>query len=107
MGLMDRLREAEEQGKEAARNAYERARDLGEDVQRRLRQKMRIYPAVSAARMAAGRTEDFLEGTPTIRIPCPWRHLAPYRDVLPTAPDRPKRSLVHACPRPLGRCPGN
>jgi hypothetical protein len=49
MGLMDRLREAEEQGKEAARNAYERARDLGEDVQRRLRQKMRIYPADRAA----------------------------------------------------------
>lgn len=44
MGLMDRLREAEEQGKEAARNAYEHARDFGEDVQRRLRQKMRIYP---------------------------------------------------------------
>ena len=44
MGLMDRLREAEEQGREAARSAFERARDLGEDVQRRLRQKMRIYP---------------------------------------------------------------
>lgn len=49
MGLMDRLREAEEQGKAAARNAYERARDLGEDVQRRLRQKMRVYPADRAA----------------------------------------------------------
>jgi hypothetical protein len=44
MGLMDRLREAEEQGREAARHAYERARELGEDAQRRLRQKMRIYP---------------------------------------------------------------
>ena len=45
MGLMDRLREAEEQGKEAARSAYERARDFGGDVQRRLRQRMRIYPS--------------------------------------------------------------
>lgn len=45
MGLMERLREAEEQGKEAARSVYDRARDFGEDVQRRLRKKMRIYPA--------------------------------------------------------------
>ena len=49
MGLMDRLREAEEHGKEVARNAYEQARDFGEDVQRRLRQKMRIYPPDRAA----------------------------------------------------------
>ena len=44
MGLMDRLREAEEQGKKAARHAYERALEMGEDAQRRIRQKMRIYP---------------------------------------------------------------
>ena len=44
MGLMDKLRKAEEQGKRAARNAFERAKDLGEDAERRIRQKMRIYP---------------------------------------------------------------
>jgi hypothetical protein len=44
MGLMDRLRKAEEQGKEAARHAIDRAREVREDAQRRIRQKMRIYP---------------------------------------------------------------
>jgi len=44
MGLMDRLRKAEEQGKDAARHAMERAREVREDAQRRIRQKMRIYP---------------------------------------------------------------
>ena len=47
MGLMDRLREAEEQGKKAARHAYERALEMGEDAQRRIRQKMRIYPPIA------------------------------------------------------------
>jgi hypothetical protein len=46
---MDRLREAEEQGKKAARRAYERALEVGEDAQRRIRQKMRIYPPSVAA----------------------------------------------------------
>jgi len=45
MGLMEKLRKAEEQGKEAARHAFERAREIGEDAERRLRQKMRIYPS--------------------------------------------------------------
>ena len=49
MGLMDRLREAEQQGKKAARHAYERALEMGEDAQRRIRQKMRIYPSIAAA----------------------------------------------------------
>lgn len=44
MGLIEKLRKAEEQGKQAARNAFERARELGEDAERRIRQKMRIYP---------------------------------------------------------------
>ena len=44
MGLMEKLRKAEEQGKEAARHAFERAREIGEDAERRLRQKMRVYP---------------------------------------------------------------
>ena len=45
MGLMEKLRKAEEQGKEAARHAFERAREIGEDAERRLRQKMRVYPS--------------------------------------------------------------
>ena len=44
MGLMDRLREAEQQGKNAARRAFDRAIDAGEDLERRMRQKMRVYP---------------------------------------------------------------
>jgi|RhiMetdeSRZDD1v2_1073273.scaffolds.fasta_scaffold68786_4 vacuolar-type H+-ATPase subunit H len=44
MGLIEKLRKAEEQGKEAARHAFERAREIGEDAERRLRQKMRVYP---------------------------------------------------------------
>jgi hypothetical protein len=44
MGLIERLRKAEEQGKQATRNALDRAKELGEDAERRIRQKMRIYP---------------------------------------------------------------
>lgn len=48
MGLIEKLRKAEEQGKQAARNAFERAKELGEDTERRIRQKMRIYPPCAA-----------------------------------------------------------
>jgi hypothetical protein len=44
MGLIDKLRKAEEQGKYAARQAFERAKHFSEDAERRIRQKMRIYP---------------------------------------------------------------
>jgi len=44
MGLMDKIRQAEELGREKARSAYGLARDLQEDMQRRIRQKMRVYP---------------------------------------------------------------
>lgn len=44
MGLMEKLRKAEEQGKYAARQAFERAKHFSEDTERRIRQKMRIYP---------------------------------------------------------------
>ena len=43
MGLIDSIRRAEEK----ARHAYERAADLSEDTQRRIRQKMRIYPRLA------------------------------------------------------------
>jgi hypothetical protein len=44
MGLIDKLRKAEEQGRSAARQAFERAKHFSEDTERRIRQKMRIYP---------------------------------------------------------------
>ena len=44
MGLIERLRKAEEQGKQATRDALQKAREFGEDAERRIRQKMRIYP---------------------------------------------------------------
>ena len=49
MGLMDKIRQAEEHGREKARSAYGFARDLQEDMQRRIRQKMRVYPRPGAA----------------------------------------------------------
>jgi hypothetical protein len=48
MGLIDKLRKAEEQGKYAARQAFERAKHFSEDAERRIRQKMRIYPPSAA-----------------------------------------------------------
>jgi len=56
MGLMDKIRQAEELGREKARSAYGMARDLQEDMQRRLRQKMRVYPrpgSIAASERAA------------------------------------------------------
>ena len=44
MGLMDRLRKAERQGRERARGAFEQAKERGADLERRLRQRMRVYP---------------------------------------------------------------
>jgi len=53
MGLMDSLRRAEEQGREAARRGLEKAREGWEDAERRIRRKMRIHP--SAFRKAKAR----------------------------------------------------
>jgi hypothetical protein len=60
MGLMERLRNAEQHGRTAAREALERARELGEDAQRRIRQRMRIYPHTQAA--AAGEAPSVSQG---------------------------------------------
>jgi hypothetical protein len=63
MGLMDSLRRAEEQGREAARRSLESAREHWEDAERRLRRKMRIHPRKSASRqaVAAGSTRTEAE----------------------------------------------
>ncbi|HTC92674.1 MAG TPA: hypothetical protein VK699_04370 [Terriglobales bacterium] len=44
MKLIDQLRNAKEQSKEAAHRVLERARRSGRSLERHLRQKMRIYP---------------------------------------------------------------
>ena len=51
MGLMDALRKAEQKGKELARRGVEAVRDTHEsadDLQRRVRQRMRVYPERNA-----------------------------------------------------------
>ncbi len=47
MGLLDSVRRAEEQGREAARRGLEREQ-LREERERRLRRRMRIHPSPSA-----------------------------------------------------------
>lgn len=52
MGLMDALRKAEQKGKELARRGVEAVRETQEsadDLQRRVRQRMRVYPERNAA----------------------------------------------------------
>ncbi len=44
MGLIDKLRKAEEQGRGAANRGLDRARETWEDAERRLRRKMRLHP---------------------------------------------------------------
>ena len=44
MRLVDNLRKAEEKGVMNIRRGMERARDEWSDVERRIRQRMRIYP---------------------------------------------------------------
>jgi hypothetical protein len=44
MGLIETLRKAEEQGRGAARRGLEKARDVMDDAERRLRRKMRLHP---------------------------------------------------------------
>ena len=49
MRLLDAFRRAEEQGREVARRGRERAGELLEDAERRIRRKMRIHPRRSSA----------------------------------------------------------
>jgi hypothetical protein len=44
MRLLDNLRHAERKGVNAVRRGMERARDEWGDVERRIRQRMRVYP---------------------------------------------------------------
>lgn len=44
MGVIDSLRKAEEQGRNVARRGLEKARGSWDDVEGRLRRKMRLHP---------------------------------------------------------------
>lgn len=54
MRLVDNLRKAEEKGVMSIRRGMERARDEWSDVERRIRQRMRIYPHKQRAAAAGG-----------------------------------------------------
>lgn len=56
MRLVDNLRKAEEKGVMRIRRGVERAREEWADVERRIRQRMRIYPHKQQAAAAGGRT---------------------------------------------------
>ena len=57
MGLIENLREAEKKGMSSVRKRVERARGEWVDVERRIRQRMRIYPQKLRNKMNA-RTGD-------------------------------------------------
>jgi hypothetical protein len=56
MGLIDRLRKAELRGRDAATRAFDRVVHTSEDIERKLRRKMRVYPTTTAARNQGGST---------------------------------------------------
>jgi hypothetical protein len=51
MNLIERLRAAEQQGRDAAREGFTRARTTLEEAQSRLRRKMRIHPRTTKPRI--------------------------------------------------------
>jgi hypothetical protein len=53
MRLVDNLRKAEKKGAMSIRRGMERAREEWGDVERRIRQRMRIYPQKSQIKAAA------------------------------------------------------
>ena len=56
MGLLDSLKKAEEQGRESARRGMQRAGEMWEDAERRIRRKMRIHPRRSFEATATSST---------------------------------------------------
>lgn len=54
MRLVDNLRKAEERGVMSIRRGVERAREEWADVERRIRQRMRIYPQKQQTAAAGG-----------------------------------------------------
>jgi hypothetical protein len=54
MRLVDNLRNAEQKGARSIRRGVERVREEWADVERRIRQRMRIYPQKARAMAVAG-----------------------------------------------------
>lgn len=64
MGLIDNLRKAEQKGVMHIRRGVDRAREEWADAERRLRQRMRIYPQKQQAAAAATVPSGLLELEP-------------------------------------------
>lgn len=68
MRLVDHLRKAEKKGAMTIRRGVERAREEWSDVERRIRQRMRIYPqkdrTMAAAAPQGGSIATDLDGPP-------------------------------------------
>ena len=56
MGLIERLKRAELKGRDAATRAFDRVVHTSEDIERKLRRKMRVYPTTTLARKEGGST---------------------------------------------------
>ena len=73
MRLADNLRKAEEKGVMSIRRSVERAREEWADVERRIRQRMRIYPqkqrTVAAGAGTISLEHDITEKAPETRNP--------------------------------------
>ena len=72
MRLADNLRKAEEKGVRTIRRSVDRAREEWADVERRIRQRMRIYPQKQRTVAAGAGTinlDDVTEKAPETRNP--------------------------------------
>jgi hypothetical protein len=75
MRFVDNFRKAEEKSVKTIRRGVERAREEWADVERRIRQRMRIYPQKKRAMVAAAPSgqinleHEVPEGTPEPREP--------------------------------------
>jgi hypothetical protein len=75
MRLADNLRKVEEKSVSTIRRGMERAREEWADVERRIRQRMRIYPQKACAMAAVASNQQFnLDRDMTDLIPNPALH---------------------------------
>jgi len=66
MRLLENLRSAEQKGASAVRHGITRAREEWEDVERRIRQRMRIYPQkLKKSALAVRPPAELVPDTPT------------------------------------------
>ena len=73
MHLLDSLRNAEQKGVSAVRRGMEKAREEWGDIERRIRQRMRVYPQKLKAKGVRLEQEpeiaEQVEAEPTVRKP--------------------------------------